>query len=115
LGSEKRKRKKRTDDFIETYKGVLDKFFKNNPSASTYPNNELPVVVAMEEEGLDIGIFEEEEENLNLNVNENIVSDPENSLGANGSSDVMVHDLIFELKILKCTLPNDTLSAMEIF
>jgi hypothetical protein len=79
LGSEKRKRKKRTDDFIETYKGVLDKFFKNNPSASTYPNNELPVVVAMEEEGLDIGIFEEEEENLNLNVNENSVSDPENS------------------------------------
>jgi hypothetical protein len=36
-------------------------------------------------------------------------------MGANGSSDVMVHDLIFELKILKCTLPNDTLSAMEIF
>jgi hypothetical protein len=26
-----------------------------------------------------------------------------------------LHDLIFELKILKCTLPNDTLSAMEIF
>jgi hypothetical protein len=33
----------------------------------------------------------------------------------NGSSDVEVHDLIFELKILKFTLPDGILSAMEIF
>ena len=32
-----------------------------------------------------------------------------------GSSDVEVHDLISELKILKFTLPEGTLSAMEIF
>jgi hypothetical protein len=30
-GSEKRKRKKQTDDFIETQIGALDKFFKNDP------------------------------------------------------------------------------------
>jgi hypothetical protein len=33
----------------------------------------------------------------------------------NGSSDVEVHDLISELKILKFTLPDSILSAMEIF
>jgi hypothetical protein len=32
-----------------------------------------------------------------------------------GSSDVEVYDLISDLKILKCTLPNDTLSVIEIF
>ena len=32
-----------------------------------------------------------------------------------GSSDVEVHDLISELKILKFTLPDGILSAMEIF
>jgi hypothetical protein len=49
-GSEKMKRKKQTHHFIETQKGALDKFFKNDPSDSTNPNNELAVVVAMEEE-----------------------------------------------------------------
>jgi hypothetical protein len=84
-GSEKSKRK-RTDDFIETQKGSLDKFFKNNSSAWTNPNNEL---VAIEEEGPDIGISEEEEENVNLNVDKNNVSDSENLAnlsGANGQS-----------------------------
>jgi hypothetical protein len=38
-----------------------------------------------------------------------------NTLSHDGSCDVEVHDLISELKILKCTLPNDSLSAMEIF
>jgi hypothetical protein len=67
--------------------GALDKFFKNNPSASTNPNNELAVVVVMEEEGPNIGMSEEE--NVNANVDENNVSDPENlanSSGANGQS-----------------------------
>jgi hypothetical protein len=38
-----------------------------------------------------------------------------NTFSHDGSSDVKVHDLISELKILKCTLSNDALSAMEIF
>jgi hypothetical protein len=71
-GSEKRKRKKCTDDFIETQKEIVDKFFKNNPCAWTNPNNKLVVVVVMEEEVPVIGISEEEEEeNVNLNVDEN--------------------------------------------
>jgi hypothetical protein len=36
-----------------------------------------------------------------------------NTFPHDGSSDVEVHDLVSELKILKCTLPNDTLSTME--
>ncbi|XP_066333432.1 uncharacterized protein [Miscanthus floridulus] len=36
-------------------------------------------------------------------------------ISVDGSSDVEVHDLISELKILKFTLPEGTLSAMEIF
>jgi hypothetical protein len=38
-----------------------------------------------------------------------------NTFSHDGSSNVAVHDLISELKILKCTLPNGALSAMEIF
>jgi hypothetical protein len=38
-----------------------------------------------------------------------------NTFSHDGSSNIEVHNLISELKILKCTLPNDTLSAMEIF
>jgi hypothetical protein len=38
-----------------------------------------------------------------------------NTFSHDGSSDVEVHDPISELMILKCTLPNDTLSVMEIF
>jgi hypothetical protein len=38
-----------------------------------------------------------------------------NTFSHDGSSDVEVHDLISKLKILKYTLPNDTLSSMEIF
>jgi hypothetical protein len=79
--SERRKRKNRADDFIETQKGALDKFFKNNSSASTNPNNELAMVVVMEEEVPNIEISEEE--NVNLNV-ENNVSDPKNLANSSG-------------------------------
>jgi hypothetical protein len=44
----KGKGKKRSHNFIETQKRALDKFFKNDFGASTNPNNELAVVVAME-------------------------------------------------------------------
>jgi hypothetical protein len=60
------KEKKWTVDFIETKKGALDKFFKNNLSASMNPNNELAMVIVMEEEVPVIGISEEESVNLNV-------------------------------------------------
>jgi hypothetical protein len=76
-GSEKRKRKKRIDEFIETQRGALDKFVKINPSSLTNPNNEL-VIVPMEEEEPSIGISEEEEENIEINTDDNNVSGSEN-------------------------------------
>jgi hypothetical protein len=38
-----------------------------------------------------------------------------NTFSHDGSSDVEVHDLTSELRILKCTLLNGIVSAMEIF
>jgi hypothetical protein len=38
-----------------------------------------------------------------------------NTFSYDGSSDVELYDLISKLKIMKCTLPNDTLFAIEIF
>jgi hypothetical protein len=38
-----------------------------------------------------------------------------NTFSHDASSDVEVHDLISKLRILKCTLPNGTMFAMEIF
>ena len=49
-----------------------------------------------------------------LNLKSAALNLPKKNL-ADGSSDVEVHDLIFELKILKFTLPEGALSAMEIF
>lgn len=49
-GSEKRKRKKQSDDFIETQRGAMNKFLKSAPPCtSTNPNNEL-AIVAVEED-----------------------------------------------------------------
>jgi hypothetical protein len=75
-GSEKRKRKKHADDFIETQRGAMDKFLKINPSVSMNPNNEL-AIVAVEEEEPAIRISEEEE-NIDINVDDNNVSGPDN-------------------------------------
>jgi hypothetical protein len=47
-GSEKRKRKKRADEFIETQRGAMDKFFPSN-SRTSRNQNEM-VVVAIEEQ-----------------------------------------------------------------
>jgi hypothetical protein len=70
--SEKRKREKQIDDFVETRRGALDKFLKINPSVSTNPNNELALVLVEEEEPT-IGISEEEED-IEINTNDNNAS-----------------------------------------
>ncbi len=73
-GSEKRKRKKQSDDFIETQRGALDKFLRSNPCASTNPNNELVIVPV------------EEEENVDINVDDNNVSGPDNPANSSGAN-----------------------------
>ena len=47
-GSEKRKRKKRADEFIETQRGAMDKFFSSN-SKTSRNQNEM-AIVAIEEQ-----------------------------------------------------------------
>jgi hypothetical protein len=71
-GSEKRKRKKHADDFIETQRGAMDKFLKINPSVLTNPNNEL-AIIAVEEDEPAVRISEEEE-NIDINVDDNMCS-----------------------------------------
>jgi hypothetical protein len=83
-GSEKRKRKKRIDDFIETQRGALDRYVKINPCASMNPSNEL-AIVPVEEEEPTIGISEEEE-NIDINANANNVSGPENPTNSTAPS-----------------------------
>jgi hypothetical protein len=83
-GSEKRKRKKLIDDFVETQRGALDRFLMINPCDLTNPNNEL-VIVLMEEEEPTIGISKEEE-NIEININDNDVSGPENPTNSSAPS-----------------------------
>lgn len=49
-GSEKRKRKQRVDDLIQSQGGAMDNFFKSNTSSSINPNDELAIVAVEEEE-----------------------------------------------------------------
>ncbi|ONM20766.1 General transcription factor 2-related zinc finger protein [Zea mays] len=72
-GSEKRKRKKQGDEFIQTQRGALDKFLKSNFTAPRNSNNEL-AIVPMEEEEPNVGNSEEDEPN----IEENNVSGPQN-------------------------------------
>ncbi|KAJ1294938.1 hypothetical protein BS78_01G184600 [Paspalum vaginatum] len=85
-GSEKRKRKKRADEFIETQRGAMDKFLKSNHNVSTNSNNEF-AIVAVEEGEPPVGISEEEE-NVDTNLDHNNVSGPENQTN---SSDAHGH------------------------
>ena len=72
-GSEKRKRKKQGDEFIQRQRGALDKFLKSNSTAPRNSNNEL-AIVPMEEEEPNVGNSEEDEPN----IEENNVSGPQN-------------------------------------
>ena len=48
-GSEKRKKRKQADVFIETQRGDLDKFFRTNSSTSRNPNELALAIVPVEE------------------------------------------------------------------
>ena len=65
-GSEKRKRKKHSDDFIEPQRGAIDRFFTSNANASMSQILEEEVVV--EEDVPTHENLEEEEENVDINI-----------------------------------------------
>ena len=70
-GSEKRKKRKREDEFIASQKGSLDRFVKVNSNPSR--NVEELAIIAVEEQ-INGGL----EENIDIQEDDNNVSDPEN-------------------------------------
>jgi len=70
-GSEKRKKRKREDEFIASQKGALDRFVKVNSNPSR--NVEELAIIAVEEQ-----INGGSEENIDIQEDDNNVSDPEN-------------------------------------
>ncbi|ONL98916.1 General transcription factor 2-related zinc finger protein [Zea mays] len=83
-GGEKRKRKKRVDDLIDSQRGAIDKFFKSNASASTNPNDTFALAI------VPVGIQEptnensREEEHVDINADDNNIlkSSTSNSLSS---------------------------------
>ncbi|XP_014660699.2 zinc finger MYM-type protein 5-like [Setaria italica] len=69
-GSEKRKRKKRVYELIESQRGSIDKFFKSSTTTSRNPNDLM--IVAVEEQTNTIP-----EDNVGINTDDNNVSDHE--------------------------------------
>src|SRR6266508_4302787 len=76
-GSEKRKRKKRADEFTELQRGAIDKKFKSN-SGTSIITNELAIVAVEEQPNInpeDQGPTPED--NIDINMDDNNVSDHE--------------------------------------
>jgi len=76
-GSEKRKKKRRIEEFKESQRGALDKFFKSNTSTTTNPD-EWAIVPVEEQtthpEEEDEGPVED---NVGIDTDDNNVSDHE--------------------------------------
>ena len=75
-GSEKRKKKKRVDELVESQKGAIDKFFKSNTSSLRNPN-ELAIVIVEEQPNRNSEDQCPTEEHINTNGDDNNVSDHE--------------------------------------
>ena len=77
-GSEKRKKRKQADVFIETQRGDLDKFFRTNSSTSRNPNELALVIIPMEERpNIDLGDHPSPTPEENVDTDDNIVNDHE--------------------------------------
>ncbi|PWZ14127.1 Branched-chain-amino-acid aminotransferase 5, chloroplastic [Zea mays] len=83
-GSEKRKRKKRVDDLIDSQRGAIDKFFKSNASASTNSNDAfaLAIIPVRTEEPINENSREEEHVDINADDNNILKSSTSNSLSS---------------------------------
>ncbi|ONM37102.1 General transcription factor 2-related zinc finger protein [Zea mays] len=77
-GSEKRKRKKRVDDLIDSQRGAIDKFFKSNASASTNSNDAFALAIIPVRTEEPTNENSREEEHVDINADDNNVSDHDN-------------------------------------
>lgn len=74
-GSEKRKKKRRIEDLIQSQKGAINKFFKSNTSTSRNPDEWA--IVAVEEQTMHPEDQGPIEDNVGINTDDNNVSDHE--------------------------------------
>jgi hypothetical protein len=74
-GSEKRKKKRRIEDFKESQRGALDKFLKSNTSTTTNPDEWT--IVPVEEQTMHVEDEGPIEDNVGIDTNDNNVSDHE--------------------------------------
>ena len=73
-GNDKRKKKKRIDDFVESQRGPLHKFLKSNTSTSRYPDV-LEIVAVEEPANANLDDQDHMEDNVNIDMDEHNVSD----------------------------------------
>ena len=85
-GSEKRKKRKRVDELVESQKGAIDKFFKSNTSSSKNPD-ELAIAVMEEQPNENSEDQCPTEENIDTNGDDNNVSDQEHIFNSSASVD----------------------------
>jgi len=103
-GSEKRKKRKQADVFIETQRGDLDKFFRTNSSTSRNPNELALVIIPMEERpNIDLGDHPSPTPEENVDTDDNIVNDHEPIFnlspteGANLDDEPVLTEYIYDL------------------
>jgi hypothetical protein len=91
-GCEKRKRKKQVDEFIESQKGAIDRFFTNNSRNS----DELALAIVVVEEQPCINAENQHpttpKENVDTNMNDNNVSDHEPIFNSTPTENATVDD-----------------------
>jgi len=90
-GSEKRKKKARIDEFIQSQRGSMHKFLKNNPNTSRDPN-ELAIVAWKEPTQI---ILEDEgppDDNVGINMEENNVSNDGHIFNSNTTENISLDE-----------------------
>ena len=73
-GNDKRKKKKRIDDLIQSQRGALYKFLKSNTSTSRDPDV-LAIVAVEEPANANLDDQDHMEDNVNIDMDEHNVSD----------------------------------------
>lgn len=91
-GSEKRKKKKRVDKFIETQRGALDNFFSSNPITSRNQNKMAIVPMEEQHDNSPEDQSSTPEENVDTNMNDNNVNDQEPMVNLPPTENVIVDE-----------------------
>ena len=97
-GSEKRKKRKRIDELIESQRGSIDKFFKSNTSSSRNPD-ELAIVAVEEDANVNLEDEGPTEDHVNINTDDNNVSDHEHIFNSSATESASFDEPVFTTNI----------------